>query len=88
MLPRSLQHLAVSRRLAASAGAHFAFAVAAVPWAVVAFLYGRQALGCCLIVGAVWMGHRAFLRAQAAGWEMDLHLEAEQLERRRAGRTL
>jgi hypothetical protein len=77
-----INHIAEGRRLAAAAVTFILFGVACVPWAVVAFLYDQPLLGAGLIIAATILGHGAFLRAQAASFEMDLALEAEAAEAR------
>lgn len=82
--PRSIRHAAAARSLAASAATHVMFAIACLPWAVVAYLYSSPWLAILLVVAATALGHRAFLRAQSASVHMDLAFEAEALEARRS----
>jgi hypothetical protein len=83
---RSQIHAAEASRLAAGACSHVMFAIAATPWAYVAHLHGQNWLCGLLILAAVILGHRAFLRSQEASHHLDLCLEAEDCERRRGPR--
>jgi hypothetical protein len=77
-----INHVNESRRLAAASLCYLLFAIACVPWCVVAFYYDQPFLGAGLIIAATVLGHGAFLRAQQASFEMDLALEAEAAEAR------
>jgi len=77
-----INHINESRRLAAASLCYLLFAIACVPWFVVAFYYDQPLVGAGLIIAATVLFHGSFLRAQAASFEMDLALEAEAAEAR------
>jgi hypothetical protein len=83
---RSQLYAAEASRLAASACTHVMFVIAAMPWAYVAHLHGHNWLCGLLILTAVILGHRAFLRSQDASFQLDLSYEAEAWENRRGPR--